>query len=149
MECCRVDDTSPENTIVGLPLSSNAILVHCLNSTSCLISSIIWLTTHTHAALWLPKYCNQCVYLGAVGGGIWFRINEVESAAEVGLCCTHNAPGFPISQGNAEALCGKTKHHLISHYLRTTSAKSYRNGIVYVKIIASQRDVFETQCGWR
>jgi len=22
----------------------------------------------------------------------WFRINEVESAAEVGLCCTHNAP---------------------------------------------------------
>ena len=24
--------------------------------------------------------------------GAWFRINEVESAAEVGLCCTHNPP---------------------------------------------------------
>ena len=24
--------------------------------------------------------------------GAWFRRNEVESAAEVGLCCTHNAP---------------------------------------------------------
>ena len=24
--------------------------------------------------------------------GAWFTINEVESAAEVGLCCTHNAP---------------------------------------------------------
>jgi len=23
--------------------------------------------------------------------GAWFRINEVESAAEVELCCTHNA----------------------------------------------------------
>ena len=24
--------------------------------------------------------------------GAWFRINEDESAAEVGLCCMHNAP---------------------------------------------------------
>jgi len=24
--------------------------------------------------------------------GAWFRINEVESAAAVGLCCKHNAP---------------------------------------------------------
>jgi len=24
--------------------------------------------------------------------GAWFRRNEVESAAAVGLCCTHNAP---------------------------------------------------------
>jgi len=38
--------------------------------------------------------------------GTWFRINEVESAAAVELCCTHNAlsSGFPLSQGNAEAL---------------------------------------------
>ena len=39
-------------------------LVHCLNSTSCLISSI-FLThdsySHSHAAVWLPKSCNQCV----------------------------------------------------------------------------------------
>jgi len=53
--------------------------------------------------------------------GAWLRANEVDSAAEVGLCCTHNAPiplssGFSISQGNAEALDrwgGKTKHRLI------------------------------------
>jgi len=31
-----------------------------------------------------------CVQLGAVQRP-WFRINEVESAVEVGLCCTHNA----------------------------------------------------------
>ena len=32
----------------------NAELLHCMNSTICLISSVIWLTTHTHAAVWLP-----------------------------------------------------------------------------------------------
>ena len=50
--------------------------------------------------------------------------------------------GFPLSQGNAEALDrwgGKTKQHLISYFLSQTSAKNYRNRIVYVKILASQR----------
>jgi len=49
--------------------------------------------------------------------------------------------GFPLSQGNAEALDrwgGKAKHRLISYLLSNTSAKNYRNRIVYVKIIASQ-----------
>jgi len=32
----------------------------------------------------------------------WFRRKKVKSAAEVGLCCMSS--GFPISQGNAEAL---------------------------------------------
>jgi len=27
-----------------------------------------WLTTHIHAAVWLPKSCNQCVQLGAFMG---------------------------------------------------------------------------------
>jgi len=27
-----------------------------------------WLTTDTHAAVWLPKSCSQCVQLRAVGG---------------------------------------------------------------------------------
>jgi len=51
-------------------------------------------------------------------------------------------PGFLISQGSAEALDssgGKTKHRLIFHFLSNTSAKNYRNRIVYVKIIASRR----------
>jgi len=38
-------------------------------------------------------------------------------------------------------------HRLISYFLSNTSAKIYRNRIVYVKTIASQTwDVFETQC---
>jgi len=58
--------------------------------------------------------------------------------------------GFPVLQGTAEPLQGgKTKHRLISYFLGSTSAKKYRNRIVYVKIIARQRwDVFETQCTW-
>jgi len=54
--------------------------------------------------------------------------------------------GFPVSQGSAEALDRwgeKTKHRLISYFLSNTSAKNYRNRIVYVKIIASRMwDVF-------
>jgi len=35
----------------------------------------------------------------------WFKINEVESAAEDGLCCTCAlSSGFPTLQGNEEAL---------------------------------------------
>jgi len=58
-----------------------------------------WLTTHTHAAIWLPKFCNQCVRLGAVMGA-WFRRKKVESAPTVGLYCMHNALSsvFPLSR---------------------------------------------------
>ena len=48
-------------------------------------------------------------------------------------CSSALSSGFPISQGNAETLDrrgGKTKHRLISYFLRNTSAKSYRNRIV-------------------
>jgi len=30
-----------------------------------------WLTTHIHAAVWLPKFCNQCVQLGLLGSMVW------------------------------------------------------------------------------
>jgi len=60
--------------------------------------------------------------------GAWFRRKEVDSAAAVGLCCTHNAPvrcllGFlfhkvmlkyQIGEG------GKTMHHLISYFFSNT-----------------------------
>jgi len=38
--------------------------------------------------------------------GAWFGRKEVEIAEAVGLCYTHSAlsSGFPLSQGNAEAL---------------------------------------------
>jgi len=44
-----------------------------------------------HHLLWLPKFCNQCVQLQGLLGA-WFRWKEVDSAAAVGLCYTHNAP---------------------------------------------------------
>jgi len=65
--------------------------------------------------------------------GAWFRINEVESASEVGLYCR---------QGNAETpdgWGGKAKHLLIPYFHNKTAAKKYHNRIVCVKIIASQR----------
>jgi len=46
---------------------SNAVLVHRLNSTSCITSSIFW-THDSYADVWLPKSCNQCVQLAAVWG---------------------------------------------------------------------------------
>jgi len=61
-------------------------MLYCQNSTSrCLISSIF--LTHTHAAVWL-------LVINAFSSGLlraWFRRKEVDSAATVGLCCTHNA----------------------------------------------------------
>ena len=57
-------------------------------------------------------------------------------------CTSALSSGFPISQGNAEALerrGGKTKHSLIFYFLS--------NRIVCVKIIGRQKwDVFETRC---
>jgi len=57
------------------------------------------------------------------------------------------SPAFPLSRGNAETLDrwdGKTMQRLIFFYfLSKTSAENYRNRIVHVKIIRSQRwDVF-------
>jgi len=64
----------------------------------------------------------------------------------VAQCTSALSSGFPISQGNAEALDrrgGKSKHRMISYFLSNTCAKSYHNQIMYIKIIASPRwDVF-------
>ena len=65
-------------------------------------------------------------------------------------CTSVLCSGFPLSQGNTEAVDRwgrQRKYRLISYFLSNTSAKNYRNRIMYVKIIASKRwDVFETQC---
>ena len=124
--------------------------LHCQDQdlTSWLITTNFWLTTHIHAAVWLPQSCNQCVQFGAVGGMVQEKGSR-ERCRSWTVCCTHNVPvpsalsfGFPISQGNAEALGrwgGKTKHRLISYVVSNISVKHYRNRIVCVKIIASQR----------
>ena len=79
--------------------------------------------------------------------GTWFRIDK-RSRERCRSCkltvlqahCTSVSFGFPISQDNAEALDrwgGKTEHRLISYFLSNTSAKNYRNQIVYVKLSSS------------
>ena len=45
-----------------------------------------WLTTHTHAGVWLPKSCSQCVQLGAAGGR---GSGERKSRAPQQLDCIH------------------------------------------------------------
>ena len=70
---------------------SIGLLVHCQKSTiRCLILQFLTHDSQSCCSKRLPKSCNQCVQLGAVGGA-WFRRKEVESAAAVGLCCVHNA----------------------------------------------------------
>jgi len=55
--------------------------------------------------------------------GVWFTVNKVESAAEVGKCCTYNEctsvlfSGFPILQGNAEALNVRWENKASSDFL--------------------------------
>jgi len=118
---------------------SNAVLV---NSTICLISSIFWLTTHTHAAVWLSKSCNQCVQLGAIGGMVQDKRRRGRFRSWTVLhaqCTSALSSGFHTSKGIADKWGGKTKHRLISYFLRNISAKNYRNRIAYVKIIARQR----------
>jgi len=69
---------------------SNSVSVHCQSWTSRSLISSVFMTHRSYGVVWLPKSCNQCVQLVAVMGA-WFRRNEVESAAAVALCWTHNA----------------------------------------------------------
>ena len=74
-----------------------------------------WLTTHTHTAVWLPKSCSQCIQLGPFGGMVQEKGSRERCSSWTVLhaqCTSALSSGFPISQGNAEALDrwgGKTK----------------------------------------
>jgi len=102
-----------------------------------------WLTTHIHDAVWLPKSCNQCAQSIRTVGSM---VQEKESpecckswTVLHAQCTSALSSGFPISQGNAETLerwGGKTKHRLISYFPSNTSAKNYRNRIVYVNTVS-------------
>jgi len=126
------------------------ICVHCtVVRFAAWVRQYFWLTTHPHAAVWLHKSCNQCVQLGAVGGMVQEKGSRECCSSWTVLhtqCTSALSSGFPLLQGNAEALDswgGKTKHRLISYFLSNIRAKNYHNWILYVKIIASQRrDVF-------
>jgi len=98
--------------------------------------SFFWPTTHTHAAVWLPKSCNQCVQLGAVGGVVQKKRSQERGGSWPvwhAQCTSVLSSGLSISQGNAEALerwSGKTKHRPFFYFLSNISAKNYHNRIV-------------------
>jgi len=130
-----------------LHFHSSAVLLQCQNSSSrCLISSIFF--THTHAALWLSKSCNQCAQYRTVGGMVQEKESREHCSSWTVLhaqCTSVLSSGFPLLQGNAKTLDrwgGKTKHHLIFYFLRNTSAKNYHNRIVYVNIASQRLNVF-------
>ena len=132
-----------------LHFHSNAVLVHCRIQ---LVA--VWFLTH--AAVWLPKSCNRCVQFGAVGGMIQKKGSWEHCSGWTVLhaqCTSALSSGFPLLQGNEEALDGwgqKTKHRLISYFLSNTSAKNYRIWFVCVKIMASWRwDVFWDNSIWQ
>jgi len=128
---------------------SLAVLVHCQNSTSrCLISSI-FLTRDSLPLL----YDSLSLVINAFSWGFGGMVQQKGSRQHCSSWTVSHAQstsalpsGFPLSQGNADALDrrgGKKKHHLISWFLSNTSANNYRNRIAYVRIITSQRwDVF-------
>jgi len=108
---------------------SNAVSVLCLNSTSCLISSI-FLTQDSYSQ------CNQCVQPAGLLGA-WFWKKAVESAAWVGLCCMHSAPvrcllGFLFRKVMQKHYRGEVEKQcrLISYFRSNTYSKSYHNRIV-------------------
>jgi len=72
-----------------LHFHSNAVLLHCLNSTSCLIS---WIFFDSPLILMLLYDFLNLVNNAFISGllGAWLRRKEVKSAAAVGLCCTYN-----------------------------------------------------------
>jgi len=103
-----------------------------------------WLTTHTLLYDSLNLVTNTFSL-----GLLWGMVQEKGSREHCSNWTVLHAQntralssGFPLSQGNAEALDrwgGKEKHCLISYFMGNTSAKNYGNRIVYVKIIARQR----------
>ena len=63
-----------------------------------------WLTTHAHAAVWLPKSSNQCAQLGAVGEhGSEERKSRALQQLDCVACTRHQCIVFRIScfKGNA------------------------------------------------
>jgi len=77
--------------------------------------------------------------IGTVGGMVQEKGSRYRCSSWTVLhaqCISALSSGFPISQGNAEALDrwgGKTKHRMISYFLNNIFAKNYRNRIVYSK----------------
>jgi len=112
---------------------SLAVSLHCQNST-CLVSSIF--LTHDLRLILTLLYDSINLVINAFSLGLFFGGRMVQEKGSRERCSSWTVLhaqstsalsfGFPISQGNAEALDrwgGKTKHHLISYFLSNNSAK--------------------------
>ena len=131
-----------------LHFHSNAVLLHCQNSTSCCLISSTFLVILT------LLYDSLNPVIDAFSSGLLGGMVQEKRSRECCSNCTvlhaHGtsalSSGFPLLQGNAETLNSqgsKTKHCLISYtFFFNTSATTYHNRIVYVKIIAIQRTFF-------
>ena len=132
----------PDKTAKHESCILHSLLYQCIariQAVAALFLQSFWLTTHNHAAVWLPESCNQCVQLRALG--------------------EHKAPvrcllGFlfcKVMLKHQKGEVGKQSiiWFLISYFLSNTCAKNYRNQVVCVKIIASQMwDVLRHRLYW-
>jgi len=91
--------------------------------------SLFWLTTHTHCCM--TPYILQSMRSAR---SCWVDMAQEKGSRERcsswtvlhAQCTSALSSGFPLSQGNAEALnrwCLKTKQNLISYFLSNTSVK--------------------------
>ena len=131
-----------------LHFSSYAVLEHCLNSTSCLISSI-FLTQDSYSRC-CTKSCNQYVQLwDCWGHGSAERKSIVLQQLDCVAHSMHQCAVFWVSylQGNAEGDVGKQSIMWFLTVLVTLLPKIIIISSWYVKIIASRRwDVFLRHC---
>jgi len=135
--CASALPDKTENTKISFPL---AVLVHCQNSTTrCLISSLVLTLLYGSLNLVINAFS-----LGLLGRMVQEKGSRERCSSWTALQAQSTSAlssGFPLLQGNAEALYrwgGKTKHRRISCFLSNTCAKNYPNRIVYVRIRASQ-----------
>ena len=129
--------------------STVGLLVPWQNSTSqCLISSIFFDSRLTLVYDSLNLIINA-FSSGLLGHGLGERSRQQCSSWTV-LHAQCTSSRFHVSQGNAKSLDSWAGKQCIAWFLTfsvTILPKNYRNRIVYVNIIASEKwDVFETQC---
>jgi len=128
---------------------SNAVLVHCLNSTSCLISSMFWLTTPVLTLL----YDSLNLVINALSSGLLGGMVQDKRRSWNVLHAQYTSAlssGFSISQGNVEALDrwdGKTKRCLISYFLGNTNSDIFVIGSCMSRLQQVKGGTFfDTQC---
>jgi len=118
------------------------VLLHCLakRGNTAWFLQFFWLTIHTHAAVWLPKSLINTFSSGLLGGTVQEKRSRERCSSWDCVARTVNAPvrcllGFLFRKVMLNHWIVDVGKQSIIWFL--TSAKSYRNRTVYVKIIAN------------